>query len=79
MNFDANCGPLLLKTFLGILCSFQMSSLYIFAIPSDEIFVVVAFNQIIFVNWSTITMIASIPFDFGRGSIISMLISCYGS
>jgi len=55
-----------------------MSSLYIFAIPSNEIFVVVAFNQIIFVNWSTITMIASIPFDFGGGPIISMLISYYG-
>jgi len=50
MNFDANCGSLLAKTFLGILYSFQMLSLYIFAIPSDEIFVVVAFNQIIFVN-----------------------------
>ena len=78
MNFYANCGPLSLKTFLGILYSFQMSSLYIFAIPSNEIFVVVAFNRIIFVNWSTITTIASILFDFGGGPIISMLISYYG-
>ena len=78
MNFDANCGPLSLKTFLGTPCSFQMSSLYIFAIPFNEIFVVVAFNRIIFVNQSTMTTIASIPFDFGRGSIILMLISCYG-
>ena len=78
MNFNANCGPLSLKTFLGIPCSFQMSSLYIFTIPSNEIFVVVAFNQIIFVNQSMMTMIASIPFDFGRGPIILMLISCHG-
>ena len=78
MNFDANCSSLSLKTFLGILCSFQMLSLYIFAISSDEIFVVIAFNRIIFVNWSMMIMIVFIPFDFGKGPIISILISCYG-
>ena len=33
----------------------------------------------IFVNQLMITIIASIPFNFGRGPMISMLISCYGS
>jgi len=53
----------------------HMLSLYIFAIPSNDMFIVVAFSQIIFVNWSTITTIASIPFDLGKGPMMSILIS----
>jgi len=48
-------------------------------IPSDKIFVVVAFSQIIFVNQSIMTTIAFIPLDLGKGLIISMLISCHDS
>ena len=46
--------------------------------PSAEMFVVIAFSQIIFVNRSTITTIAFIPLDLGRGPMILMLISYHG-
>ena len=38
---------------------------------------VAAFSQIIFVNWSTMTTIASILLDLGNGLMMSMLISCH--
>jgi len=66
MNLDTNCGPLSLRIFLGTLCNFQISSLYIFTMSSAEMFIVIAFSQIIFVNQSMITTIASIPLDLGR-------------
>jgi len=75
MNFDANCGPLLLRIFLGIPWSFQILSLKILAIPSDKIFIVVAFSHIIFVNQSMMTTMAFILLNLGKGLIISILIS----
>ena len=78
MNLDANCGLLSLRIFLGTPYNFQISSLYIFAIPFAEIFIAIAFSQIIFVNWFMITIITSILLDLGRGFMISILISCHG-
>ena len=50
----------------------------ILAMSFAEMFVVIAFSQIIFVNRSTITTIAFIPLDLGRGPMILMLISYHG-
>ena len=48
-------------------------------ISSEDMFVVIVFNQIILVNLSMITIIASFPFNFGGGPTMYMLISCHGS
>ena len=79
MNFKANWGPLLLRTFCDILCIFHILSQYIFAIFSDETIVVVALSLIILVNQSIITTITSLSFDLRSGPIISILISYHGS
>jgi len=50
INYDTNCGSLLLRTVCGIPCNFQVSFQYIFAIFSDETLIIVALSQIIFVN-----------------------------
>ena len=78
MNVDANWGPLLLIIFLGMLCIFHMSFQYILATLPEKIEVVVAMSLIILENQSTITKIASLPSDLGRGSMMSMLISSHG-
>ena len=78
MNLDANCGPLSLRIFLDTLCNFQILSLYTFAMPSAEMFIIIAFSQIIFVNQSMITTITSILLDLGKSPMISMLISYHG-
>ena len=78
VNSDANCGPLSLRTLRGTPCSFHISSLYIFAIPDDDTSVVVAVNQIILLKQSTITRMASFPFDLGSGPMMSILISSQG-
>ena len=49
----------------------------IFAMPFEEMLVIVTFSLIIFVNLSTITMIVSIPFDLDNGPITLILISCH--
>ena len=46
-------------------------------ISSENIFIVVAFNQIILVNLLIITIIVFFSFDFGSGPIMSILISCH--
>ena len=48
-------------------------------ISSEDMFVVIVFNQIILVNLSMITIIASFLFNFGSGPTMYMLISCHGS
>ena len=78
VNSDVNCGPLSLRTFRGTPCSFHISSLYIFAMPDEDMSVVVAFSRIILLKRSTTTRMASFPFDFGKGPMISMLISSQG-
>jgi len=77
MNVAANWGPLLLMIFFGMPCIFHMSSQYILATSLEEIEVVVAMSLIILENQFTTTKIASLSSDFGRGPMMSMLISSY--
>ena len=77
INLNANLGPLSLRTFHGTSCIFQICLDKFFVIFSNDTFVIITLSQIICVNWSTMTTIASFLFDFGNGPIISMLISCY--
>jgi len=58
MKIDANWDPLLLMIFLGMLCIFYMSFLYILVTFPKKIKVIMAMSLLILENWSTITKIA---------------------